>query len=490
MSEEYTPSGSPVSFTVPTYADDADGPDLAKDLADDIAANFSIPSRTETLTGKTLTTATLGADLAAGGFKITGLADPTLAQDAATKNWTETSMTSQVNIATTQATDSANSATASAGSATASSTSAGASQVSRLASETAETNAETAETNAETAETNASGSASTATTQAGVATTQAGTATTQAGTATTQAGIATTKAAAAASSETASAASEAAASTSETNAATSETNAGTSASAASTSQSAASSSATAAGTSETNAAASETAAGTSETNSAASESAASTSESNAGSSASGASSSASAASTSESNASTSATSASNSAAAAAASFDQFDDRYLGSKASAPATDNDGNALVTGALYYNSTEGKMYVYDGSGWLPASAASVASIISFEFTATAGQTAFTGVDANGVTLAFSIGLIQVFLNGVLLSPGDDYTPTSGTVTLISGAAVSDVLVVVAFASFQVADVYTQAQADARYYTQLQVNNLVAGGSGLQDTLLYMGA
>ena len=52
-----------------------------------------------------------------------------------------------------------------------------------------------------------------------------------------------------------------------------------------------------------------------------------------------------------------------------AAFDSFDDRYLGSKASNPTLDNDGNALVSGALYFNSTDGVMKVYTGSAWVAA-------------------------------------------------------------------------------------------------------------------------
>lgn len=55
-----------------------------------------------------------------------------------------------------------------------------------------------------------------------------------------------------------------------------------------------------------------------------------------------------------------------SANAAAASYDSFDDRYLGSKASDPSLDNDGNALLTGALYWNSASSVMRVYTGSLW----------------------------------------------------------------------------------------------------------------------------
>ena len=61
-----------------------------------------------------------------------------------------------------------------------------------------------------------------------------------------------------------------------------------------------------------------------------------------------------------------ATAANNSAIDAAASYDDFDDRYLGSKASAPTLDNDGNALLTGALYWNSTSSNLWVYNGSAW----------------------------------------------------------------------------------------------------------------------------
>jgi hypothetical protein len=70
--------------------------------------------------------------------------------------------------------------------------------------------------------------------------------------------------------------------------------------------------------------------------------------------------------TSASSAATSASSAATSASSAATSFDEFDDRYLGSKANAPTLDNDGNALLEGALYWNSTNKNMNVYNGTAW----------------------------------------------------------------------------------------------------------------------------
>lgn len=66
----------------------------------------------------------------------------------------------------------------------------------------------------------------------------------------------------------------------------------------------------------------------------------------------------------------SAVTAGNAATSAAASFDSFDDRYLGAKSSDPSLDNDGNALITGALYFNSTSNEMRVRTAGGtWAAA-------------------------------------------------------------------------------------------------------------------------
>ena len=56
-----------------------------------------------------------------------------------------------------------------------------------------------------------------------------------------------------------------------------------------------------------------------------------------------------------------------SAAASAASLDEFDDRYLGAKATPPTVDNDGNPLLVGALYWQIGDNEMRVWNGASWV---------------------------------------------------------------------------------------------------------------------------
>ena len=77
-------------------------------------------------------------------------------------------------------------------------------------------------------------------------------------------------------------------------------------------------------------------------------------------------------------------------------------------------------------------------------------------FDYTATAGQTTFTGNDNDTESLSYTAGQIDVYLNGSHLNVTDDYTATNGTsVVLAAGAQAGDSLVVVAYGSFNVANV-----------------------------------
>ena len=203
---------------------------------------------------------------------------------------------------------------------------------------------------ATTSATSATNSANSATSSATSAANSASSATTSASTATAQATIATTKAGEAATSALAAANSATSATNSASTATTQATSATSSASSATASAATATTKAGEALTSANNAAAYELSANNWATK---------TSGAVAG---------------GEYSAKYHAQAAATSATAAETAYDSFDDRYLGAKTSNPTLDNDGNALITGALYFNSSAAEMRVWNGSAWvatyLPAS------------------------------------------------------------------------------------------------------------------------
>ena len=88
-------------------------------------------------------------------------------------------------------------------------------------------------------------------------------------------------------------------------------------------------------------------------------------------------------------------------------------------------------------------------------------------FVYQATSGQTSFSGSDQDAKVLTYQDSLyMDVFQNGVLLKPGTDYTATTGTtVVLVTGASLNDVVEMVAYDVFSVANSYTQSESDTRY-------------------------
>jgi len=88
-------------------------------------------------------------------------------------------------------------------------------------------------------------------------------------------------------------------------------------------------------------------------------------------------------------------------------------------------------------------------------------------FIYQATAGQTSFSGSDANSLTLTYPDGeYVDVYQNGILLKPATDYTATSGTtVVLVTGASANDVVEIIVYDTFSIANSYTKAEADTRY-------------------------
>lgn len=134
-------------------------------------------------------------------------------------------------------------------------------------------------------------------------------------------------------------------------------------------------------------------------------------------------------------------------------------------------------LAAGEIGFETDTGKFKIGNGStAWAALAYSAGATAVTYLFNATSGQTTFSGADANGLTLAYTVGAEQVYLNGVLQVRGSDYTASNGTsIVLTSGALTSDVLNVIAYSAMTITDTYTQAQSDARFVQQS--NNFFAG-------------
>jgi len=414
----------------------------------------TLNSATQTLTNKTLTSPTISGSPVITGLSSAGM----VSSSAAPKDYVDSILGS--------ATAASTSAASAAASATAASTSAASASASAIA-------ASTSAVQASTSAASASVSQIAANTSAIAASTSAASAAVSATSAAASVSAVSASALAASVSATSASASVAAASTSAASAAVSATSASASVVAASSSAAQAAASAIAASSADVYAAqASTSAASASLSASQASTSAASalvsassataavasieafaiaasTSAASAATSASAASTSAANASTSAASASVSAIAASTSATLAEAAYDSFDDRYLGAKASPPTVDNDGNPLITGALYWSTAVNQMFVWDGSAW--GGISSTADIFRYKYTATGGETSFSGPDDNALTLSYIVGKEQVYLNGVLLVRGTDYVATNGTsIASLAAVAASDILEVITFTAF----------------------------------------
>ena len=93
-------------------------------------------------------------------------------------------------------------------------------------------------------------------------------------------------------------------------------------------------------------------------------------------------------------------------------------------------------------------------------------------YQYTATAGQTTFSGTDLGNLTLTYTDNnFVDVYQNGVLLKGGgNDYTATSGTsVVLATGATADDVIEIIVYDAFSAANFYSRTDSDSRYQTTL---------------------
>jgi len=159
----------------------------------------------------------------------------------------------------------------------------------------------------------------------------------------------------------------------------------------------------------------------------------------------------------------------NAVASNIADVNNFADTYFIS-ATAPSSPTLGD------LWFDTTNNVMKVYGSGGFVTAASAVNGTANRYKYTASAAQTTFSGADDNTNTLAYDAGFIDVYLNGIKLVSGVDFTATSGSsVVLTSGANLSDILEIIAYGTFQLAnfsindatDVSTGGIADGQVLT-----------------------
>lgn len=175
----------------------------------------------------------------------------------------------------------------------------------------------------------------------------------------------------------------------------------------------------------------------------------------------------------------SATASANSASAAAASYDSFDDRYLGAKSVAPTTDNDGQALITGTIYWDTPSSQMFTWNGTSWRPTFL--IGNTVRTVVTATAGQTV-----VSAPTYLVGSNTLQVFVNGVKVLLGADYTETTqNSITFASGLTTGDEVELIAQQAFTVDELRADLASAAAGKGSSLVNFAQSGTGAVATTV-----
>jgi hypothetical protein len=114
----------------------------------------------------------------------------------------------------------------------------------------------------------------------------------------------------------------------------------------------------------------------------------------------------------------------------------------------------------------------------------AASTGSITTWRKAASGGETSLTGTDDFSTTLAYTVGQEQVFINGVLLERGVDYTATTGSsITGLTALVASDIATVISVGTFNVANAIPLSQFTAK-------GDILVGTGASTEAALNIGA
>ena len=99
------------------------------------------------------------------------------------------------------------------------------------------------------------------------------------------------------------------------------------------------------------------------------------------------------------------------------------------------------------------------------ISTASAVAATLTRYRFVAAGSETSLSGVDANGNVLSYTVGMEQVYLNGVMLVRGQDYTATTGTsITGLTALVASDSVEILTFSQFVITNAIDQTLVDAK--------------------------
>ena len=141
-------------------------------------------------------------------------------------------------------------------------------------------------------------------------------------------------------------------------------------------------------------------------------------------------------------------------------------------ASAPviATEGDG--------WFDNTDGKFYVYDGSFWVEAAQtdAVYASYNRWTKLLSASTSLISGVDNNSIPLLYSVGLEQLFINGIFIDKSAYTASTGYSITLDEIAYSGDLIEILWLDNLVISDTYSKSESDAKYLTIVNASSTYA--------------
>jgi hypothetical protein len=110
--------------------------------------------------------------------------------------------------------------------------------------------------------------------------------------------------------------------------------------------------------------------------------------------------------------------------------------WMGAYPTPPTHNTCGDPVVAGAMYWDLTEQVCKVYDGNIWHDVTQLAPGQVDEFLYLPATPTTVFTGVDYHGNTLKLdpANAVIAVYVNGIRLVVGRQYTVTTNSVTLMT--------------------------------------------------------